>query len=153
MEADACYNAEAYLASCILLGAAIEGYLVILTSVFPEEAKRALQQLQKAKQIDKKLKLSSVMEKWDLGQLLMVAKQANWLPSFDPGDASNPLSTDRIRELRNLIHPGRLVKDRGGRTITKEELDSLHATCDAVYLHLAERMESPELSQIFTRDQ
>ncbi|HXM26653.1 MAG TPA: hypothetical protein VN957_11585 [Chthoniobacterales bacterium] len=132
-EADTCYNAGAYLANCVMLAATIEGYLVILTSVFPEEAQQALQQLQKAKQIGTRLRLSSVL-RWHLGELLQVAKQANWLPSFDPDDASNPLSTDRIQELRNLIHPGRLVKDRGGRTITKKELDTLHATCDAVAL-------------------
>jgi hypothetical protein len=151
-EADTCYHSKAYLANCVMLAATIEGYLVILTSVFPEETQQALQQLQKAKQIDKRLRPGSVLD-WDLGQLLKVAKQANWLPSFDPDDATNPLSTDRIRELRNLIHPGRLVKDRGGRTITKKELDTLHATWDAVYLHLAESMGSPELSQIFTHDQ
>ena len=138
-EAEICYNSEAYLASCVMLAATIEGYLVILTRVLPEEAQQALQQLQKAKQIDKRLKLSSLLE-WDLGQLLKVAKQANWLPSeiaanplLDPDDISNPLSTGRIRELRNLIHLGRLVKARGGRTITKEELDTLHATCTERY--------------------
>src|SRR5258708_3877263 len=79
-EAEICYDAGAYLASCITLAAAMEGYLVVLTSALPQEAQQALQQLQKAKQIDKRLKLSSVLG-WDLGQLLMVAKQANWLPS------------------------------------------------------------------------
>jgi hypothetical protein len=60
-----------------MLAATIEGYLVILTSIFPEETQQALQQLQKAKQIDKRLRPSSVLD-WDLGQLLKVAKQANW---------------------------------------------------------------------------
>ena len=81
-EADTCYNAGAYLANCVMLAATIEGYLVILTSVFPEEAQQALQQLQKAKQIGTRLRLSSVL-RWHLGELLQVAKQANWLPSFD----------------------------------------------------------------------
>jgi hypothetical protein len=56
-EADTCYNAGAYLANCVMLAATIEGYLVILTSVFPEEAQQALQQLQKAKQIGTRLRL------------------------------------------------------------------------------------------------
>jgi hypothetical protein len=144
-EADTCYNSGAYLANCVMLAAMIEGSLIILVSTHPEETQQALQQLQKANRIDKGLKLSTLL-KWDLGQLLRVAKQANWLPSFDPDDASNPLSTDRIRELRNLIHPGRLVKDRGGRTITRQELNILHATCHAVSLQLAERIGSPPRS-------
>jgi hypothetical protein len=148
MEAEVCYNAGAYLASCFMLAATIEGYLVILTSALPKEAQEALQRLQKTRQINRKLKLSSLLD-WDLGQLLKVANQANWLPSeiaahplLDPDDVSNPLSPDRIRELRNLIHPGRLVKTRGGITITKQELDTLHATYIAVYEHLARRTES-----------
>jgi hypothetical protein len=150
MEAEVCYNAGAYLASCVMLAATIEGYLVILTSALPKEAQEALQQLQKTRQINRQLKLSSLLD-WDLGQLLKVANQANWLPSeiaahplLDPDDVSNPLSPDRIRELRNLIHPGRLVKTRGGITITKQELDTLHATYIAVYEHLAKRTESLE---------
>jgi hypothetical protein len=151
-EAQVCYDAGAYLASCIMLAATIEGYLVILTSAFPKEAQEALRQLQKANQIDKRLRLSSLLN-WDLGELLKVAKQANWLPSeiaahplLDPDDVSNPLSPDRIRELRNLIHPGRLVKTRGGIKITKQELDILHETYIAVLLHLAKRAESLDFS-------
>ena len=153
MEAEVCYNAGAYLASCVMLAATIEGYLVILTSALPKEAQEALGQLQKTNQINKQLRLSSLLN-WDLGELLKVAKQANWLPSeiaghpplLDPGDVSNPLSPDRIRELRNLIHPGRLVKTRGGITITKQELDILHETYIAVFLHLAKRAESLDFS-------
>ena len=147
-EAEVCYNAGAYLASCVMLAATIEGYLVILTRALPKEAQEALQRLQKTRQINRKLKLSSLLD-WDLGQLLKVANQANWLPSeiaahplLDPDDVSNPLSPDRIRGLRNLIHPGRLVKTRGGITITKQELDTLHETYIAVYEHLAKRTES-----------
>jgi hypothetical protein len=150
IEAEVCYNAGAYLASCVMLAATIEGYLVILTSALPKEAQRALQQLQKTHQIDKRLKLKSLLD-WDLGQLLKIANQANWLPSeiaahplLDPDDVSNPLSPDRIRELRNLIHPGRLVKTRGGITITKQELDTLHETYISIFLHLAKRAESLE---------
>jgi len=153
-EAQVCYDAGAYLASCVMLAGTIEGYLVILTSALPKEAQEALQQLQKANQINKQLKLSSLLD-WDLGQLLKVAKQANWLPLeiasdplFDPNDISNPLSTDRIRELRNLIHPGRLVKTRGGITITKQELDTLHETYISIFLHLAKRAESLEFGHL-----
>src|SRR5260370_35450041 len=64
-EADTCYNSQAYLANCIMLAATIEGYLVILTSVFPEETQQALQQLRKAKQIDKRRRSHTGLA-WDL---------------------------------------------------------------------------------------
>jgi len=39
-----------------------------------------LRQLLSTFEVNKRLKLSSIIE-WDLGQLLKLAKQANWLPS------------------------------------------------------------------------
>jgi hypothetical protein len=132
-EADVCYDAGAYLASCIMLGATMEGYLVILTIAFPEEAQQSLRHLKKTKQIGRNLGISSLLN-WDLGQLLLIARQANWLPS----NVSNSLSGDEIRKLRNLVHPGRLVQDRKGETITKQELNRLHATCLEIYVHLSQ---------------
>jgi hypothetical protein len=144
LEAERCANVGAHLASCIMLAATVEGQLEICVCSFPEEAERALKRLQETTQINRQLKLNSVLE-WDLGQLLKIAREAQWLPShikrfpFPSADTSDVLSPDRIRELRNLVHPGRLVRERHGQTITKEELDLLHDTCLAVSLHLAQK--------------
>jgi hypothetical protein len=148
LEAERCANVGAHYASCIMLAATIEGQLVICVSSFPEEAERALKRLQESNQINRGLKLSSILE-WDLRQLLEVAREAQWLPPkvkrfpFPVADTSDVLSADHIRELRNLVHPGRLVRERNGQTITKEELDLLHDTCVAVSLHLAQKL-SPQ---------
>jgi hypothetical protein len=154
-EADLCESAGACLASCIMLAATIEGYLVICVSTLPEEAEQAIKRLKaakqaKAKRIKKGLKVSSVLN-WDLGDLLQVAIEAKWLPSealkrfpFPVADTSDVLSADRIRELRNLVHPGCLVRERNGQTITREELDLLRETCLAVSLHLSQKL-TPQL--------
>ena len=148
LEAERCANVGAHLASCIMLAATIEGQLVICVSSFPEEAERALKRLQESNQINRGLKLSSILE-WDLRQLLKVAGEAQWLPPkvkrfpFPVADTSDVLSADHIRELRNLVHPGRLVRERNGQTITKEELDLLHDTCLGVSFHLAQKL-SPQ---------
>ena len=145
LESERCANAGAHLASCIMLAATIEGQLVICVSSFPEEAERALTRLQESNQINRGLKLGSVLE-WDLGQLLKVAIEAQWLPPkvkrfpFPVADTAEVLCADHIRELRNLVHPDRLVRERNGQTITKEELDLLHDTCVAVSLHLAQKL-------------
>jgi hypothetical protein len=76
--------------------------------------------------------------KWDLGDLLGVARDLNWLPS----DVSDALSEDEIRKLRNLIHPGRLVIDRGGRAFDNQELDALRTRCFNIYMHLLQKTES-----------
>jgi hypothetical protein len=145
LEAERCANVGAHLASCIMLAATIEGQLVICVSSFPEEAKRALKRLQERNQINRGLKLSSILE-WDLRQLLKVAREAQWLPPkvkrspFPVADTSDALSAHRIRDLRNLVHPGRLIRERIGQTITKEELDLLRDTCVAVSLHLGQKL-------------
>ena len=147
LEAERCANAGAHLASCILLAATIEVQLVICVSSFPEEAERALKRLQESNEINSGLKLSSVLE-WDLGQLLKVAREAQWLPPkverfpFPVVDTSQVLAADHVRELRNLVHPGRLLRDRKGQTITKEELDLLYETCLGVSLHLSQKLPS-----------
>jgi hypothetical protein len=94
--------------------------------------------------------VSSVLN-WDLGDLLQVAIEAQWLPSetlkrfpFPAADTSDVLSADRIRELRNLVHPGCLVRERNGQTLTREELDLLRETCLAVSLHLSQKL-TPQL--------
>jgi len=145
LEAERCANVGAHLASCIMLAATIEGQLVICVSSFPEEAKRALKRLQESNQINRGLTLSSIPE-WDLRQLLKVAREAQWLPpkvkrsSFPVADTLDVLSAHRTRDLRNLVHPGRLIRERNGQTITKEELDLLHDTCVTVSLHLAQKL-------------
>ncbi len=130
------------LASCIMLGAAIEGYLVLLISTFTEQAFQT--------PTGKKRKNKNLL-KWDLGELIDVARELSWLPSqilphplVDTREVKDTASTDSIRKLRNLIHPGRLVKTRGGTTITKQELDTLHEIYVSIFLHLAKRAESLE---------
>jgi hypothetical protein len=71
--------------------------------------------------IAKNWKLDDVL-RWDLGRLLDVAKDAKLLPEnlnlhpkLDPRAAKDPVPTDRIREIKNLVHPGRHVRTRGKR--------------------------------------
>jgi len=145
LEAERCANVGAHLASCIMLAATIEGQLVICVSSFPEEAESALKRLQESNQINRGLKLNSILE-WDLGQLLKVAREAQWLPSkverfpFPVAYTSEVLSAQYIQNLRNLVHPGRLVRIRNGQAVRKEEIDVLHDTCEAVSLHLAQKL-------------
>lgn len=153
-EAVSCETAGAYLASCIMLAATIEGQLVICVSILPEEAEAALTRLQESGEIKKDLKVRKVLE-WHLGELVSVAEEAKWLPSrldrlsfprpSPDGNTSNSLSLDLIRKFRNLVHPGRLVRKRNGQAVTKGELELLHDTCVSVSWHLAQKL-NPEMN-------
>jgi len=133
-------NAGARLASCIMLGATIEAMLTAVVNLFCDETRPIA--------IARRLKLENLL-KWDLGKLLDVAKDAKLLPDklnlhpkMDARDVKDPVPTDTIREVRNLVHPGRHLMERGGKEITPEELDTLYATCHATYNCLVEKIES-----------
>jgi hypothetical protein len=124
--------------------------LIVVTNLFCDEARPVA--------IAKKWKLEDLL-RWDLGQLLEVAKDATLLPEklnlnlkMDLRAVKDPVPTDRIREVRNLVHPGRYLRERGGKEITRQELDTLYATCHAAYLCLVEKIEekSPHLPKVRT---
>ena len=146
-EAVRCEQIGAHTASCIMLGAAIKGFLVLAVSAFPEQAEKGLEKL-RANNNGKDLRISNVL-RWDFADLLMVAEATGWLPKHVPPSSfgDEPLAVGLVKDLRNLVHPGRLIRTRQGRIISKEELDQLQQTCSAIYLHFA-RTLLPDLSGI-----
>jgi len=46
------------------------------------------------------------------------------------------------QEITCSAYDGRLVQDHEGETLTKQELDTLHATCLEIYMCLSQKVES-----------
>jgi hypothetical protein len=97
--------------------------------------------------------------RWDLGDLLSIAMESGWLPqeltlhpSLDRRDTRDPVPTNRIREIRNLVHPGNYLRCRDGTEISQEELGTLYARCHAAYLCLCEKVATayPQLPALKT---
>jgi len=133
-----------------MLGATVEAMLIAVINLFYDEVRQVV--------IAKKWKLEELL-KWDLGRLLEVAKDAKLLPEklnlhpkMDSRAVKDPIPTDVIREVRNLVHPGRYLRERGGKEITQEELDTLDATCHAAYKYLGQKFSAkhPDLPAIKT---
>src|SRR5580698_8935574 len=73
-EAQRCEEAKAYLAGCVMLGSALENILMLMISLYHDDADRTGKvPLVKGK--------SKPLIKWDLAELLRVAKAAGWLPA------------------------------------------------------------------------
>jgi hypothetical protein len=121
-EAKRCEESRAYLAGCVLVGSALEALLMLMVNVFPDEAEatgvapirngRCMQLLD-----------------WNLAQLLSVARAADWLPSgLDVNDTWNTRKAkigdyaEVSRMVRNLIHPGRYVKEHSPSRVTAKYL-------------------------------
>ena len=111
-----------------MLGAAAEAILTMVTCLLYDDALKTGRAPQQH------------LLKWSFYELLDVAKEAKWLPEeltlagkLDFRAVKRPVRTDTIRQVRNLVHPARYLKDRGGKEYTVEELRVLYATCHAVY--------------------
>lgn len=151
-EADACRKAKAHLASCVTVAASLEAMLTAVVNVFCDEI------CQTRSVATGSLKLRNLL-KWTLADLLKVTKEAQLLPErlnlraeLDRRAVKNPVQTDKILHVRNLLHPGRCVREGSENLITLEELDVLYATCHAAYDYLGKKLRGkyPDLPALKT---
>ena len=121
-EAQRCEEAKAYLAGCVMLGSALENILMLMISLYHDDADRT----GKVPHVKGK---SKPLIKCDLGELLRVAKAAGWLPAgLKQGEDWNHKKArvgdyaEVARMMRNLAHPARYLQDHLHRRVTKKYL-------------------------------
>ncbi|SRR5258707_14195260 len=140
-EADKCRVGKAYLAGCIMMGAALEAILLAFANCFPEEAAESV--------VAPRRKDSSVrpLLDWSFAQLLGVAKDRNWLPSGlsldeDWNNASAKVGdySEVVRQIRNLVHPVRYANDFPRKRITKRYLESSFEIVDVATDYLMNKL-------------
>jgi len=107
-EASRAASAKAYTAGVILLGAALEGLLLIRCLRSKRKAIGA------ASALPKKQRPQSPDDPttWRLETLIATCLSAGWLPriSTDYGLYDPAALADIVRKMRNLVHPGRCVR-------------------------------------------
>lgn len=144
-EAEKSAGAGAYLAGCVMLGSALEGYLLAMTECFREEVERSTSVPR-----DKHGKLISPY-RWDLWQLLDVARELGWLPATLPvnedmefeealekGDIGDFVEV--VREIRNLVHPGKHVRTYPGITVAEEHFQDCYTLVAHAVVHLRKHL-------------
>jgi hypothetical protein len=121
-EALRCEEAKAYLAGCVMLGSALETILILMIDVHSEEA-------EKTGKVPIYKGSPKPLMKWDLVELLRVAKAAGWLPTaLDLHDDWNWRKAkvgdyaEVVRMMRNLAHHARYLQDHIGRRVTSKYL-------------------------------
>lgn len=121
-EALRCEKARGYLPGCIMLASALETILILMVNIYADEAEAT------GKVPYSKGKYKPLL-KWDLADLIAVAKAAQWLPSsLDLNDEWNSRKArigdyaEVTRMIRNLVHPARYVKDHYRRRVTAKYL-------------------------------
>lgn len=123
-EAERCRTAKAHLAGCVMLGSALETLLMLIVNVYPEEAETA-------GGVPTSGGKPKPLLKWNLQELLAVAKRAGWLPSHfrigqDEWVTRNAKVGDYAevtRVIRNLAHPARYYLDHSRKRVTTRFLE------------------------------
>lgn len=132
-----CRNAKAYTAGAVMVGAALEAYLMALVHVREEEV------ITWPHMPKKKGQLKPLLE-WDLATLLKAAQFAGWLPRHIPDDddfshrrAGRGDYARLLHICRNLVHPNRYLQDFSNMRMTRKRLDFLLEVFGYLGEHLA----------------
>lgn len=138
-EAQAAGGADAYLAGSLMWGAAAEGRLLLWCLLAPETAEKARQSL-----LDKERPRKPDPAEWTLDQLLRVAKAAGWLSVLEDEDFTFVVAglVENLRRTRNLIHPGRSLRDEPHLRRDKAAFEDAQAAYAALRLNEAEHAPS-----------
>jgi len=122
-EAHKCKNGKAYLAGCVMMGAALEASLLAFVNCYPGEALCS-------RNVPTKKGKTKPLVKWSLAELLAVAKERGWLPSglslneqWAAKKAHIGDYAEALRQTRDLVHPVRYALDLPRRRVTKQYLD------------------------------
>jgi len=140
-EGELAAQAGAYYAACAMLGAAIEATLLALCHARPAEAEAA------RKRLHRDFRPLRDPDRWSLLDMVAIAIIAGWLPSL--GEDSLALTAgewlrriDRLRRLRNLLHPGRHLATAPWVQLGRDEYDDARAIFDVFEFQLA-RLAAP----------
>ena len=93
-QAQRCVNVEAYVAAVIIMGSMLEGMLLAVLQLFPNEGNKC-----KAAPIDPNTGKVKYFAEWSLSDMINVAHEASWI------DLDVKKFSHSLREFRNLIHP------------------------------------------------
>lgn len=134
-EARRCRDSKAYLAGCVMAGAALEALLLAMVSMYGDELPDHLIPRPKGK--------AKRLLKWTLAEMIRAARSASWLPSgleldarWDGRRAQIGDYAEVLHQIRNLVHAARYLQDHSPRRVTRKYLQQSLEILDASRSHL-----------------
>jgi hypothetical protein len=133
-EASKCGKSRAYLAGCVMAGAALECLLLAMLHIFGDEVDRS-------NYVAMSRGRPKLLLDWSLANMLRAARGLGWLPAgLAPGAkwsarrAKIGDCAEVLRQLRNLVHPARFLQDYSPGRMTsrylRQSLDVLDLSVD-----------------------
>lgn len=139
-QAKRCRENRAFLAGCVMMGAAFEAILLGFMNCYPEQAAASQTAPRRRGRV-------RPIADWSLADLLAVAKERNWLPSglslgdnWDDARANIGDYAEVVRQIRNLVHPARYAEDFPRKRITERYLESVFEIVDVAGDHLLSKI-------------
>jgi hypothetical protein len=125
-EAEKSASVRAYYAACITLGAALEALLLSMCSMRGEEVEKYVAALATANRPPRKA------EQWQFHHLLSAATALKWLPARANRHSRPKLAewVHLVKELRNLVHPGRHIREYSNLKLDKHNWNDAKAIFD-----------------------
>lgn len=125
LEARKCLRGKAYLAACVMQGAALEGLLQAMCFVYPEDVKKTAV-YQKKKKRGFRRKRNRALD-FGYAELIDIAAELEWFPSrrfVVWGKRTNVAGfVHELRKLRNYVHPGVWAPEQKPLKFTKGVFD------------------------------
>lgn len=121
LEARKCLRGKAFLAACVMQGAALEGLLQAMCFVYPEEVKRTAVYQKRKKRGFRRTRNRAL----DFGyeELVNIAAELEWFPprKFVVWGRRTNLAgfVHELRKLRNYVHPGVWAPEQKPTKFTK----------------------------------
>lgn len=133
-EAETAGAAGAYLSGCLMWGAAVEGRLLLWclkAAVVAEQARQSLPAKARPRKPDPL--------DWTLDNLVQVARAAGWIGVLEDDDFIFPVEAllRNLRQTRNLIHPGRSLREEPHLRRDKAAFDDARAAYAALLMNEA----------------
>jgi hypothetical protein len=127
-------SAKAYTAGIILLGAALEGLLLIRCLRSKQKATRTASALSKKT----RPQFPDDPTKWRFETLIATCLSAGWLPRISTQYAVYPPAdlADVLRNMRNLVHPGRCAREKPWSETDERD----YRDAEAIYVTLRSKL-------------
>lgn len=143
-EAERCKEAKAFFAGTIMLGAELEGLLLIMMECYTDEIKGCIL----PPGVMKNLANWKTRSRLTLDHLLEIAKQMKWLPfGLSPSDEFHQKGAKIgdyakiVQGVRNFVHPGRWIREQPEMEIEEENYEAYFEILQVVKDWLRAKLE------------
>jgi hypothetical protein len=142
-EAEKCVRGRAYLAACVMQGAALEGGLQAMCFLYPEDVKKTMVYQKRLKRGFRRKRNRALELKYT--ELIDIADELSWFPSkrvtWGKGTTLAGF-VHELRELRNYVHAGVWAPERPHTMkFTKRVYDVAYEIFDVANSWLIHRVE------------